>query len=108
MLSGGGKGDDIGRSIHDAAHALTEGVATKIHKQPEGLLGETDIGEKLFGVDWSEPLDRFHFNDKLAVDEQIHAIAFGEFQSVKFEREELIAAHAPNPERLSRSAKSIS
>ena len=42
--------DERRGTINHAAEAVTEGFAAEVHEQPEGLLGQTKIGQQLLGV----------------------------------------------------------
>src|SRR5690242_17689084 len=61
--------------VDDPLHSLAKGRAAEIHEQPEGLLHQPQIGEKLFAMHRCQPLDRLDLVDKRTLDEQVCAKA---------------------------------
>jgi len=58
-------------AVCDTLHAISEGFTSKIHKQPQGLLHQSQVCEQLLCMDRSISLDRFYFNDEHILDHQI-------------------------------------
>ena len=51
--------------------ALAQRFAAEVDEQPYRLMGETEIGEQLLGVDWQQAFDRLDFDDQTLVDQEI-------------------------------------
>jgi hypothetical protein len=59
--------------VDDAPEALSQGLSAEVHEQPQGLLGQSQIREKLPPVDRRKPVCRFDLDDQLPLDEKIRA-----------------------------------
>jgi len=59
--------------VDDPSHSLLERRATKIDQQPYGLMGETKVGQQLFGVNDSQPFDRLDLDEQSLVYKQVDA-----------------------------------
>ena len=56
--------DDAGDAIFDERHL-------EVDEQPQSLVGEPEVGEKLLSVNRGEKFDGLHFNNHLIFDDQI-------------------------------------
>jgi len=59
------------QSVDDARDAVFDEGHLEVDEQPEALVGEPEIGQKLLLVDRSEKLDGFHFDNHLVFDDQV-------------------------------------
>jgi hypothetical protein len=57
--------------VDDAPETLAKGLSAEVHEQPQGLLGQSQISEKLPPVDRRKPVRRFDLDDQLSLDEKI-------------------------------------
>ena len=70
--------------VDDPSHSLLERRATKIDQQPYGLMGETKVGQQLFGVNDSQPFDRLDLDEQSLVYKEVDAKCGIEPHSFKF------------------------
>jgi hypothetical protein len=78
--------------------ALFESLTAKVHEQPEGLLGETEVGQQLSGMDRSQPVHRFDLDDQPPVDKKVGAKAFSQSHPVELDLDRLLPP-TPSPAR---------
>jgi|GEM_PF-2476874 len=67
---------EVSVTVNYTMQAILEQCRTKIDQNPEGHFHQTQIGQKLFGMDRVQILNGFQFHDKLMFNKQIHAETF--------------------------------
>src|SRR5688500_8187823 len=77
------RADESGRPINDALQALAESLTTKVHQQPERLLGQSQIGQQLFRMHRRAALQRFDFNNQRVFNYQISAKRVIDFETLE-------------------------
>ena len=82
---------EVGVAVDDTFHPVAKHRRTEIEKQPQGLLGEPQIGQQLFAMDRRELLDRFDFDNQRIFDDQVGAECVGKNEAAVLDADRLLA-----------------
>lgn len=89
-----GPGNEPGtilQSVHYPPESIFEEIFSKIDQQPESTTGQAQIGQKLFGVNGLQPLDRFQLDYYFSLDHQVGSETFIEGHPLIPDRERHLA-----------------
>jgi hypothetical protein len=72
-------------TIDHALDPLLQRFATEVDQQPYGLVQKTEVGQKLLGMNGSDPLDGLDLHHKPAIDDQVCLERGREADAFKFD-----------------------
>ena len=62
--------------VDNALEPFLEGGCAKIDEEADGQVHQSQIGQKLFAMNWGQFFDRLDFHDNLSLNQQVNPKSF--------------------------------
>src|SRR5207248_311120 len=82
-----------GRAVNNAFNTIFEAAFAEVDQQTKVSSAQSQLGEKLFAMDFSKLFDRFQFNDDFVLNQQVDAKALVEGQFIIMDRNGYLPFH---------------